>query len=300
MTTSRADPAVIVGVDRSTEAFAAASYAMLQARARRCGLLLVHTYDIPNQNEYYNLQDGGGLHADGVALLDELVTSLEEQFGSAVELTTLVRQGSASLTLAELSLGARCIVVGRRKAGWGERLLTGSVSSRLSSIADCAVVTVPHGFNPVQSATGPVVVALDGQSAAGACLSYAFDAAELHRTDLVVLHADSSGTEPNLRQHDLDVAEGLAAWRSRYPDVAVTTSTVHGSPSSACEEASRGASLLVLGRSTGPHLLSWNRSVARAVLKNAHCPTATVPLHSGTRRRKPATPAGHSFVIPTY
>lgn len=295
MSTSQAD-LVIVGVDRSPEAFAVASYALQQAQTWRCGLLLVHTYDPPNQSEYYNFGVGVELHTDGVALLDELAGLLADQPGPSVEVSNVVRQGSASLTLAALSPGARCIVVGRRKAGWGERLLTGSVSSRLSAIADCPVVTVPHGYKPAPTPPGPIVVALDGRSGAHTSLAYAFNSARQHLTDLVVLHAaPTDATQQDLRQHDLDLAQTLAGWRSQYPDVAVTTSTVQESPSAACEDASRDASLLVLGRSTGPHLLSWSRSVARSVLRNAHCPLATVPLHPSTKapsqQRLPPTPS---------
>ena len=301
MPTPRADLPVAVGVDRSTEALQAARYALREAQSRHCGLLLVHANAVPIQNAYFTADDVDVMRDDGEAVLEEVVTVLGEEHGPAVPITTLMRQGPASTILADLSSDAQCIVVGRRDTGWGERLLTDSVSSRVSAKSECAVVTVPRGWKGSEATVGPVVVALDGKSPAHASLLYAFQAADRHQADLVVLHAAPTWeTKHAVAEHDIDVAEVLAGWRSEYPDVAVSTSTVQATATTACEDASRDAVLLVLGRSSDRNLLPWTRSVARAVLKNARCPVVTVPLHDAVRRREPAARASQSFIIPTY
>ena len=301
MSTPRSDLPVAVGVDRSDEALQAVRYALQEARLRNCGLLLVHTYAASTQNAYFTVDDVESMHADGESVLEEAVAAVGEEPGPAVPITTLLRQGPAGMILADLSSRAQCIVVGRRNCGWGERLLTGSVSSRVSAKSECAVVTVPHGWDSNAATRGPVVVAIDGKSSSHAALLYAFRAADDRRADLVVLHAAPTGeAKQGLADQDIDVAEVLAGWRSEYPDVAVTTSIVEMTATSACEDASRDGSLLVLGRSSDRHLLPWTRSVAHAVLKNARCPLVTVPLHDAVRRREPAAGAPPSFIIGTY
>ena len=295
------DLPVIVGVDRSNEALQAAKYALQEARWRNCGLLLVHTSAALNRSAYFTMDDFEEMSTDAESVLEAAVGALREEHGSTVPIRTLLRQGPAGMILADLSPGAQCMVVGRRNSGWGERLLTGSVSSRVSARSECPVVTVPHDWNGNAATMGPVVVAIDTKSSARDLLLYAFRAADHRQCDLVVLHAALSGdTSQEQVAQELDVATVLAGWRSEYPDVAVTTSIVHMSATSACEDASRNGSLLVLGRSSGLHLLPWTRSVAHAVLKNARCPVVTVPLHDAVRCREPAAGVAQSFPIGTF
>ena len=299
MSTPTSNLPVVVGVDRSDESMGALRYGLQEARSRDCGLLLVHTYAASTQNSYFTVDDVESMHADGEAVLEEAVAALGEEPGPAVPITTLLRQGPAGMILGDLSSRAQCIVVGRRNCGWGERLLTGSVSSRVSAKSQCAVVIVPHGWNNNAATMGPVVVAIDGKSSAHAALLYAFRAADHRQGDLVVLHAAPT-EESDVVGQDIDVAEVLAGWRSEFPDVAVTTSIVHMKATLACENASRDASLLVLGRSSDRHLLPWTRSVAHAVLKNARCPIVTVPLPGAAGRGDPVAGVAQSLRIGTY
>lgn len=306
MSTPKSDLPVVVGVDRSDEAIQALRFGLLEARSRACGLLLVHTFAASTQNSYFSVDDVESMHADGVSVLEEAVAILGKEPGPAVPITTLLRQGPAGMILGDLSSRAQCIVVGRRNSGWGERLLTGSVSSRVSAKSQCAVVMVPHGWNIDAATMGPVVVAIDGKSSAYAALLYAFCAADQRQADLVVLHAAPTGeSKQDLTEQDVEVAEVLAGWRSEFPDVAVTTSIVHMKATLACENASRDASLLVLGRSSDRHLLPWTRTVAHAVLKNARCPIVTVPLPGAASRDNlvpgvSAADVSHSLRIGTY
>ena len=71
------------------------------------------------------------------------------------------------------------------------------------------------------------------------------------------------------------LAERLAGWSSKYPDVWVHRVLPEGRPVPALAARSDDAQLLVVGshRRRGPS----GSSAPRAVLRRAHCPVAVVP-----------------------
>ena len=88
----------------------------------------------------------------------------------------------------------------------------------------------------------------------------------------------------------LTVAETLAGWSERYPDVKVTRLVTGRSATDALVEASPHAGLIVVGAHAGglPH-----DPVTRRVLASASCPVARGEARTDLRRAAPGTQRGH-------
>lgn len=291
---------IAVGIDGSPEAMAAARYAAHEAQLRRCDLLLVHAYPIPAMYGPFAETDIEYLREGGQDLLDQVIADLDTP--PEVQLRTLLEAGAPIPLLTKVAATARLVVVGRRHAHWGERLLTGSVSSAISSKSPCAVICVPEGWEPDLLTTRPVVVALDGETAAHAPLRFAFEAAEAAQCELLAIHADPfESTKAQLAAQQVNIAAVLAGWREEFPNVTVHTHAVMADANDAVVAASVSAGLLVVGR---PHAAGnaplWIWSVARAALKQTRCPLAVVPQDLADRREVPTHTVASDLLIPTY
>jgi nucleotide-binding universal stress UspA family protein len=160
-------------------------------------------------------------------------------------------------TLVELSKGAELIVVGTSGRGALARSLLGSVSSSLLHHAHCPVAVIrgeaPRMPHPDQA---PVLVGIDGSPASELATEIAFDEASRRSVNLIALHAWSD-TEilelPGLDwaavkdEEERLLAEGLAGWQERYPDVTVHRLLVCDRPARVLVETSEMAQLVVLG-----------------------------------------------------
>ncbi len=188
--------------------------------------------------------------------------------------------------LRRLAESADLIVLGRHHQTLFERMTEGSITSPLSSHAPCPVIAVPADHEQT-AGYKPVVVAVDGTTAAGSALEFGFDEAAERRVELIVLHACPLGELTTAMQDDdVNLAEILAGWKADRPDVDVRTVIVPGEPDEVIIKASGAAGLMVVARPHQERLGSWTRSVARAVLRYAHCPLVIVapsPLPSRHR-----------------
>ena len=139
--------------------------------------------------------------------------------------------GSPVSTLVDLSKEAQMVVVGCRGRTGQHRRLLGSVSTGLIHHAHCPVAVI-HDEAPssLQSAQLPVLVGIDGSRASELATAIAFDEASWRGVDLVALHvwsdADMStvfGIEESALRSAANktLAESLAGWQERYPDVTV-------------------------------------------------------------------------------
>lgn len=111
----------------------------------------------------------------------------------------------------------------------------------------------------------PVVVGVDGSAGSQAALDFAFETASMRGSEVLVVHAaDVPETYPrpdrwldptNAPWTDaaaLLVAESLAGWSEKYPDVVVRTRFVPGHPVQVLALESRPADLVVVGGFAGP------------------------------------------------
>jgi nucleotide-binding universal stress UspA family protein len=128
----------------------------------------------------------------------------------------------------------------------------------------------------------PVVVGIDGSPAAELATAIAFDEASRRRVGLIALHAWSD-TEifelPGLDwsavkgEEERLLAEGLAGWQERYPDVTVQRLLVCDRPARVLVETSESAQLVVLGsHGRGGFAGMLLGSVSNAVVQSVRVP----------------------------
>jgi nucleotide-binding universal stress UspA family protein len=138
----------------------------------------------------------------------------------------------------------------------------------------------------------PIVVGVNGSPHSSAALAYAASEAKLRHQAVVLVHAwdlmpfyDGTTIVPPA---DVEAAEAAvlqeAADRlsSMAPTVDVTTRLVQGRADTALIDASREASVVVLGRHGGTS--SWLGPVVGHVATRAHCPVVAVPADSTSGR----------------
>jgi nucleotide-binding universal stress UspA family protein len=276
---------ILVGVDDSAEAAAAARWAVQEAELRRDDLLLVHAYQVPM------LPPGGKTaalkrgHQKRKALLDKIAGALT--LPPTMGLDQLVEFDSPESLLPRLSEKAELTVLGHDHPSLAGRMPFGHTTSTVASMSRHPVVAVPRGWTPRAGDRRPIAVAIDGRHPSTSTLGYAFAEASLRQAPVLVIHA-APLAEPDSGEQDtrLNLAEILAGWKADYPDIDVNTMLLAGSPRDTVATASADAQLLVVGSPyRGREWARWIRSVARAVLDQATCPVAVVPQ----RRPRSAT-----------
>jgi nucleotide-binding universal stress UspA family protein len=292
-------PPIVVGIDGSPSAVDAALWGAREANERRSRLHLVYAYE----------------WADGVApgraalrantryrdvFLQCARESVQEAAGQVrvevpdVAMSTELVVGRPVELLTERSTEASLVVVGSRGLGGVSGLLLGSVSVGLVSHAKCPVVVVrgeEHRSAGGECGSGvgaPVVVGLDGSPMSEAALAYAYDAASAYGSPLVAVHAWHVATEdsrlfPYIDQdavredEDRLLAEQVAGWGEKYPDVLIRREVVDARPAHALLDQSAHARLLVVGaRGRGGMAGLLLGSTSQALIQRASCPVAVV------------------------
>ncbi|EID18024.1 universal stress protein UspA-like protein [Mycobacterium xenopi RIVM700367] len=194
-----------------------------------------------------------------------------------------VLSGPPVPTLVDLSKDAQMVVVGCRGQGLLSRVSLGSVSTGVLHHAHCPVAVVhneaPFALQPSQL---PVVVGVDGSPVSELAIAIAFDEASLRGVELIALHAwrdvDVAGIpsiEWSAQQGVAEeaLAERLAGWQERYPDVVVHRRIVWDRPASHLLDEAESSQLVVVGsRGRGGFAGMLLRSVSTAVAQAARVP----------------------------
>ncbi|WP_343574791.1 universal stress protein [Mycobacterium sp.] len=189
--------------------------------------------------------------------------------------------------LVDASKDARMIVVGSHGRGALGRLLMGSVSRGVMEHAHCAVAVIHPGQDstPIDP-SAHVLLGIDGSPASEAATAWAFEEASRRGVPLIALHAWSDvGIFPIFGmdwreyqgQGEEVLAERLAGWQERYPDVRVTRRLVCDTPAYWLLQESHSAQLVVVG-SHGRGGFGRMRlgSVSTAVAQSATVPVIVV------------------------
>jgi nucleotide-binding universal stress UspA family protein len=282
---------IVVGVDGSDSALGAVRWAAVEAVRRDQDLRLVHAVElfghIPMEVvDPQVLQTA--LMDRGQAWLD---WAREEAVGVDPGLRVDVRLEVSSPVLGLLREGrdAVLLVLGSRGLGGFGGLLLGSTAVELAARAPCPVVVVrgPHTGDPV----GPVVVGVDGSPVGEAAIAFAFAEAAARRTGVVAVHAwsdlladaASAGGAAVLDFGPLDrraealLAEQLAGWQEKYPEVLVEREVVRERATRALLRHGEHAQLLVVGsRGRGGFRGLLLGSTSQHLLQHAACPVAVV------------------------
>ncbi|MET8778118.1 universal stress protein [Nocardia sp. NPDC004654] len=283
-------PAVLVGVDGSAGSTAAVIWAAQTAARRRAPLHLLHIVDVvadygPGATEPLTATDYALLTEHGRTLLDTAAKQAGEaaaEFGGVAVGTELV-QAVTTPTLLQHTEGALMVVVGTRERGTLRRALLGSVSSVLARRAHCPVAVVREGIElSPEVRARPVIVGVDGTEVSEPAIGIALAEAAAREVDLVALHVwtgvelpERYGSAPEASAADMEyvLAESLAGWQERFPDVRIHREVVKDRPERVLRERSEDAQLLVVGtRGRGGFTSMLFGSTSQSLMLSADCP----------------------------
>ncbi|CCH32888.1 universal stress protein [Actinosynnema sp. NPDC047251] len=280
---------IVVGVDGSTSALSAVTWAAAQAARHRLPLKLVHAYVMPTRGYPEIVLTGREVLQ---AIEDQGRTWLAEAADVArdaapdVEVMTALETSGASGALIRESARARTVVLGSQGLGGFTGLLVGSVAVAVAAHAKCPVVVVRGEVRD----HGAVVVGVDGSPASEEAVGFAFEEASTRNAPLTAVLAwndflidtpyGSRLTVDWTQVEDAErrvLAERLAGWQEKYPDVRVDRVVLRDRPVRALLNLAQTAQLLVVGsRGHGGFTGMLLGSTSQALVYHAPCPVAVV------------------------
>ncbi|MDX3488442.1 universal stress protein [Streptomyces sp. ID05-18] len=279
--------AVVVGVDASVPARAAALWAAEEADRRGRPLHIVHAADTDHRMLYAGVEAIQAILEAGRDLLTDTAEAVSDRYPGLVvtkELSRIDPVGGLRAAAGERGT----IVVGSRGLGGFGALMLGSVGLGLAARNEAPVIVVRGELD--RAMTGVVTAAVHGASDLG-WLMLAAAEAQIRKASLRLLSVcnvlaqvgavttmlDSLGEVAEQQVHE--VSAMAVRIRAVYPDLTVTHHVEAGtSVPGILVEASKHTDLMVLG--TRRHLLGIGPALGRvshAVLHHGHCPVEIVP-----------------------
>ena len=285
---------VVVGLDASDPGRAAVEYAAKVANRRNLPLRLVNAleesqYAIGPRAISWTVDVEGVMRSSAQRLLEETTERLRVYY-PGLEVSSSVQPGSANEVLIEESERAELLVLGSRGTGGFADLVIGSTTLHVASHAHCPVIVVPGVLTDATARHG-VIVGVDGSELSEAAIQFAFQTASETRERLTALHAwhDPAPTgvglmmplvyDPALvdKEEQLILAESMAGWSEKYPEVEVVHEVVRDHAVRALVTRAASATLLVVGsRGRGSVRGLLLGSVSHGVLHHASSPVAVV------------------------
>ncbi|NYG05653.1 nucleotide-binding universal stress UspA family protein [Phycicoccus badiiscoriae] len=274
---------VVVGVDGGPAADRAVEVAVEQAQRTHRPLHILHA--TPLGLAPWTL--------DRLQAHEELARRSYERATEAapdLEITFASQVADPATALVTASHTASLVVVGAGTHGQSASVLLGTTAHQVASHARCPVMVVPGSRK--WSTTGPVVVGVDAAEHSVPAVEFAFAEASTRQAELVPVHtwwweepgpflAGSEWEDEWIavaQTQKVLVAEMLAGWQEKYPDVKVSLTSVRGQAAVVLQEVSQTAQLLVVGsRGRGGFAGLLLGSVSSRVLHDAKCPTVVAP-----------------------
>lgn len=280
---------ILVGVDGSAEALTAVRWGAHDAALRNAPLTLVHVVNDPVR-EWTQVPAPASFRQWQERRAREFIASAIKvaQESGPVEIDSKVLHSAVVPTLLDLSKEAEMVVVGYRGHGGAlARNFLGSVSSALVYHAHCPVAVI-HDDEPLVSNVerAPILVGIDGSPASEAATAIAFDTASRRGVGVLALHIwtdprvfdlkdkfQDADWDAGLSHQEEMLAERLAGWHERYPEVGIRRRIEIGDPATPLIEASERAQLIVVGsHGRGGFAGTFLGSVGAAVVNRARIP----------------------------
>ncbi|WP_068278558.1 universal stress protein [Aldersonia kunmingensis] len=284
---------ILVGADGSAAANAAVRYAAELASTRNRPLRIVYAIGLADMTWVYgNAFDAAPgfedqLLAEGKTIVGA-AAQLAQEVDRGLEISAEVSRQPPARVLVELSHEAQLVVIG--ESGAGRLGAIGSTAVAVTSHAHAPVVVVRNARgSDLPPRTGPVVVGVDGSALSDHAIALAFDEASRRNAPLIALHTwsdiglstakyagDSGHLTPPIDYEVIEramLAERLAGWQEKYPDVNVERRVYADAPRDRLLELSDEAQLLVVGsRGRGGFRGLLLGSVSNALVAHARCP----------------------------
>jgi nucleotide-binding universal stress UspA family protein len=269
---------IVVGVGGADRHLAAVDLAAAEATRRRLPLHLLSAHPDP---------DRAGPGTTLAVVVRRVCTTWP---GLAVTGRNVT--GDPAEVLVEASRAATLVVVGGGGRPAGPRPLAGPtpVWAQVAAHSRCPTLVVPPA--PPTWTGGPVLLAVGMSEDDEPAIEFAFEEADLRQAPLLAAHVWSGmpagalgGISPfayDLPEArtavDRALAETLAGWADKYPDVQVDRMPLYDAdPAATLRDASGLAGLVVVGtRRHGRRSSQLLGTVTRTLIQHAGCPVAVV------------------------
>ncbi|MUL79454.1 universal stress protein [Mycobacterium sp. CBMA226] len=278
----------MVGIDGSRSSLDALTWAVHEAQGRNLPLRLVHAVDYGNFVMGFNPAASESffkyVETAGQKFLDEAQQRVEA-LAPEVEVSVHNLVGRPAQLLEEQSKDAFLTVVGSSGLHGFTGLLAGSV----------AVALTAHGHSPVvvvrssgAHAGGPVVVGVSGTPDGEEAIGWAFQEASMRGAKLLAVLVSSyvpayfDYIEPTWEelpgparkdQQAMLLAERLAGWQEKFPEVAVRRVVAAGHPGHVLLGYAQRAQLIVTGTRGHGNVAGWFLgSTSHRLVQHAECP----------------------------
>jgi len=285
---------IVVGVDGSSSSSQALAWAVEQAVSEHRAITLVHA--VPPITPAW-LDPAGStprearelaLHDKGQDVLDRAREDVQ-RLGPDVTVFSECRIEDPRESLVELSGTASMMVLGSRGRGHMRSLLLGSTTVAVVRHALCPVVV--HRPTTSSYARNGIAVGADATEASLPVLEFAYRQAAIRQLPLTVVHSfwyfqqpaavEDAFADPDraMAQHRLALAESLAGFAEKYPDVTVNIEIDQGMPERYLLRLADQMNMLVVGAHHGTRAQQFMfGSVSVWLVEHATCPVTVIPL----------------------
>jgi nucleotide-binding universal stress UspA family protein len=276
-------PKIVVGIDDTTNSWAALRWACAEASAIGGRVHIVHC----ETGGAADLLSGNGTSADLIHPAVAAATVVHPQLVIQEE----IRTDRPAAALVRSSRTADLVVVGSHSHSGIETVLLGSTALEVASRAACPVIVVPPC--PAQMPgrfADHVVVGVDGSEESRAALEFGLLEAQRRDRPLAAVFVEHENSADSYFDRDLlqtiveygqpgreMLAHTVEPLAVRYPGVHVKEALVPGRTLAGLVRVSAGAHLLVIG-TRAHHVLTGSvaGSTALALARRAECPVGVV------------------------
>ncbi|MCX8562258.1 universal stress protein [Mycolicibacterium mucogenicum] len=287
---------ILVGIDGSSSSLMALNWAVNEAQLRNLPLRLVHAVDFESFAMGFNPGASESffkyLETTGQRFLDEAMDHVQV-LDPDLDVTLSRVAGRPARVLADLSEGAFLTVVGSTGLNAFTGLLAGSVSVSLTAHGHSPVVVVRAPGVPV---TGSVVVGISGSPDCEDAIAWAFEEASMRGAELNAVLVwsympayfyyeespwDDLAGRAREEQQEMLLAERLAGWQEKFPDVVVRRIAAIGNPGQVLLSHGQHAQLIVVGsHGHGDVTGLFLGATSHRLIHHANCPVLVARPHA--------------------